>query len=689
MKTKCSIYFSCVLMNLCLTWGGVFCWISAFDFPVQTQQLLALLAGAALLASLLAMSRWRTMALFALGALALGYVLVHPPVGLLQACSYVYDKLCGIYGKAYSIALPVWHVPQSAVSCTTLFFLLGCILSIGNAWHLCRGQRLWEPLAMSVLPLAPCLVVLDTPPAPWCLLLLLLGISLMLLSQNVRRRSGREGAYLSFCLLAPVTLLLGGLYWLLPQQDYTRPAWADRLTERATAWITQEEPVAQSGGPTTVTGIQLQNVGPMTPMRVGVLEVHSLKNGNLYLRRTCYGAYSGTEWKMPEPPEGESADLYGLRYAVKPDGLAWEVQVKLDHPEEFLYTSYYAAELPEAGSAVGDVAVRNEDHVVSYSLWLSNDCVSRTDTQGYEAQLDRYLELPPQTRVQLQDILVEAGIWMPDKPREAWETKCAQDIAALVRDSARYDLNTPQMPRGEDFVLWFLQSSETGYCVHFASAATAMLRALNIPARLVTGYLVDARANTWSKVTQANAHAWVEYYVSGVGWIPLEATPEAGVTSTAQGAEEPSSTRPPNPPETEAAETTVPATRPDSTAPVSSKEPEQPAGQMALWPLWLVGLMILALAQRPIRVRMARLRRSRGGRNQQLLAHWKYSVRMARLLHAPLPEQLQELAEKARFSPHTIMLKEMQCVLDWEKQLQQELAKSRYALLAKWILALI
>lgn len=687
MKTKCSVYFSCVLMNLCLTWGGVFCLISAFRFPVQTQKLLLLLGGAVLLAGLLAMSRWRTMAMFALGALALGYVLVHPPVELLQSCSYVYDKLCSVYGNAYSIAFPVWSVPQNASSCTTLFFLLGCAIAIGNAWHICRRQRLWVPVAMSALPLAPCLVVLDTPPAIWCLLLLLLGIGLLVLSQNVRRRSGREGAYLSFCLLAPVTLLLAGLYWLLPQQPYTRLAWADRLMAQAAAWVTPEETVVQSGAPTPVTGLQLQNVGPMLPMRVGVMEVSSPKDGNLYLRGSCFGAYTGTEWMTPEMPEEDSAQLYGLCYAAPPEEPEWEVQVKLDRPEEYLYTSYYAASLPEAGSAVGDVAVQNRDQVVSYTLRLSDGCASRTGMEGYGAQLDRYLELPPETRTELEGILVDDGIWMPQKPRESWEVKCAQDVAALVRDSARYDLNTPQMPRGEDFVLWFLKSSETGYCVHFASAATAMLRALHIPARMVTGYLVETRADTWSKVTQANAHAWVEYYVAGVGWYPLEVTPADGVASTAQGAEELDNAHRPNRPETQPPEPTV--TRPAPTAPMPSTAAGQEPGQVPFWPLWLVGLAVLALVQRPIRVRVARRRRSRGGRNQQVLAHWKYCARMAQLLHTPQPELLRELAEKARFSPHTITLKEMQPLLDWEKELQQALAKSRSALLAKWILALI
>ena len=51
-----------------------------------------------------------------------------------------------------------------------------------------------------------------------------------------------------------------------------------------------------------------------------------------------------------------------------------------------------------------------------------------------------------------------------------------------------------------------------------------MLRALDIPARMVTGYLVDAKADAWVEVTGENAHAWAEYYSLGVGWVPLEAT---------------------------------------------------------------------------------------------------------------------------------------------------------------------
>lgn len=79
----------------------------------------------------------------------------------------------------------------------------------------------------------------------------------------------------------------------------------------------------------------------------------------------------------------------------------------------------------------------------------------------------------------------------------------------------------------QDFASWFLTQSDTGYCVHFAAATAAMLRALDIPARMVTGYLVDAKADAWVEVTGENATrgrsttAWVWV---GFPWRPLRLT---------------------------------------------------------------------------------------------------------------------------------------------------------------------
>jgi hypothetical protein len=67
--------------------------------------------------------------------------------------------------------------------------------------------------------------------------------------------------------------------------------------------------------------------------------------------------------------------------------------------------------------------------------------------------------------------------------------------------------------------------------MHFASATAALLRAAGIPARYAEGYVVSASdfksTDGWTSIPDSSAHAWVEVYLSGYGWIPVEATPSA------------------------------------------------------------------------------------------------------------------------------------------------------------------
>lgn len=112
-----------------------------------------------------------------------------------------------------------------------------------------------------------------------------------------------------------------------------------------------------------------------------------------------------------------------------------------------------------------------------------------------------------------------------------------------------YTLRPGATPRRKDFVNYFLLNNKKGYCAHFASAATLLFRACNIPARYVEGYAINSDTNFelleneeysdyyygYKKiseeyvlkydVTDANAHAWVEIYLDGYGWIPVELTP--------------------------------------------------------------------------------------------------------------------------------------------------------------------
>ncbi len=125
-----------------------------------------------------------------------------------------------------------------------------------------------------------------------------------------------------------------------------------------------------------------------------------------------------------------------------------------------------------------------------------------------------------------------------------------QDVRNLFNSEFAYTLSPGKVPAGQDGVRYFLEESKKGYCVYFASAATLMFRQAGIPARYVEGYVVTpdmARINrkepgeimwylgdeafsqeiTYVTVTVPDnkAHAWVEVYIDGYGWVPVEVTP--------------------------------------------------------------------------------------------------------------------------------------------------------------------
>jgi hypothetical protein len=76
----------------------------------------------------------------------------------------------------------------------------------------------------------------------------------------------------------------------------------------------------------------------------------------------------------------------------------------------------------------------------------------------------------------------------------------------------------------------FVAETRAGYCQYFAGAMALMLRYLGIPARVAVGFssgTYDPVRGTWT-VTDHDAHAWVEAWFRGYGWLPFDPTPSAG-----------------------------------------------------------------------------------------------------------------------------------------------------------------
>ncbi len=141
-----------------------------------------------------------------------------------------------------------------------------------------------------------------------------------------------------------------------------------------------------------------------------------------------------------------------------------------------------------------------------------------------------YLELPP-----LPDRVVELAREIA--PAGAGPYRRALAIEEYLRGNYRYSLDIPPLPQGEDAVDHFLFGARAGYCEHFASAYAVLCRLSGIPARVVTGYSTG-EYNPFTglyEVRLGDAHAWVEIYLEGVGWITREPTPGFSMPDPGRG----------------------------------------------------------------------------------------------------------------------------------------------------------
>jgi len=106
------------------------------------------------------------------------------------------------------------------------------------------------------------------------------------------------------------------------------------------------------------------------------------------------------------------------------------------------------------------------------------------------------------------------------------------DTPALVQavlqhiGSAGYIYTLEPGPYGRDAVDEFWFDRQLGFCEHFAAAFVVVMRAMDVPARIVTGYQgTDATAvDGYWIVRQSNAHAWAEVWMAGAGWVRVDPT---------------------------------------------------------------------------------------------------------------------------------------------------------------------
>lgn len=137
----------------------------------------------------------------------------------------------------------------------------------------------------------------------------------------------------------------------------------------------------------------------------------------------------------------------------------------------------------------------------------------------YEDYRNRvYLALPKSTRTLITDVLDDSNA-----PKSVSLANTVSFIRSFMQANIAYTEQAAPIPKGKEFLSWFLEEEKKGNDIYYAACGTLLFRYYGIPARYVEGYIYSSQDTEGEKeVLASDAHAWTEIYVENLGWIPIE-----------------------------------------------------------------------------------------------------------------------------------------------------------------------
>jgi transglutaminase-like putative cysteine protease len=254
----------------------------------------------------------------------------------------------------------------------------------------------------------------------------------------------------------------------------------------------------------------------------------------------------GRPWRSSSGTTG----LSGNPRVPEPTGLSPDVPQRtfaLDVRRNLLEDPYLAVPYPLTGADLAGVAwgadestqsvrvaQRPDTYTVSYlrlepSVTMLRNAAQLSERDRQPFDLDLRLEGPyVESVTALTERLTSGKSSVYDK---------AMAIQQYLRADGGFSYSLTLAPAAKDQLgntvgdsLTNFLVTKQGYCVQFATAMVMMSRAAGIPARMALGFLPGTKSRGVWTVIAADAHAWPELYLDGVGWTRFEPTPSRGAT---------------------------------------------------------------------------------------------------------------------------------------------------------------
>lgn len=686
MKNKTSFTID-ILLCVTLISSLFYCLVTSFDIKTEWYIIVIPTAIFCTIYGLLASLVKKSGVLFisvAITMIVFVFTLLFSLESILEQLSYVITQILKLLSQYLPVQNKIILGDTLGTSATGLFVFISAILSAVFTISLIRYKRILIPSLLSMVLLVPCFILVNTLPSLVCLFIAIASLIALYISKNTRKFRPSQGGVIAAISFGTMLVVMAILLAFNPIEKYERFDWQENLLQNIENGFNIDDGRKNSTEKNLneIKGsleekVNLSDISPLTQTHTPVMTVTSAVGGNIYLKGTAYADYRDNIWSIISDNDAARypQDFAPFTATIGNNALT-DTRVHMLNKSKIAYVPYFLESLPDNLNSVADVCVKNdtdknEFYYSHYPFYAENTYRynNSTEAENYKAFVyDTYLEIPRKTQIELRRIADQEGFL----DSELTVSEKIEMVKNYISNSKTYSLKTPKMPSGKDFATWFLNESDTGYCVHFATAGTLMLRALGIPARYVTGYYATAYANQTVTVTTDNAHAWIEYYSDTTGWIPLECTPSSFQPARYVGSQRASGG---------STDTTQPTTVEPTTAPtaptngtVSHNTNTKPKNDskssfefngftIAMMSLGIVALALIAIFSRRIIIIKKRKQRFETGRNnKRAICIYKELKNLTKISHLLITDEVKSVYEKARFSNHTISNDELKII---------------------------
>lgn len=308
---------------------------------------------------------------------------------------------------------------------------------------------------------------------------------------------------------APIMALLFVLFprigplWGVPQDGASTTGLSSRMTMGSVAEVALDDSIA----------LRIKFDGPAPPPQA------------MYFRGPVLTRFDGAEWRPVAPAFPTPGQVAG---SLRPRGEAVRYEMTLEPMR--------LAMLPLLEAPMRAPTIEGLPVVIQNDLQAITDrpVIERLRFRAAASTVFEHGPLQPSST--LRNALELPANFNPrtlawaNQLRARHTDADASTLAQVLLDHIRsagfsYTLAPGEYP-GPDTIDQFWLDRRVGFCEHFAAAFVVLMRALDVPARVVTGYqgADPLPVDGYYIVRQSSAHAWAEYWQPGVGWIRADPT---------------------------------------------------------------------------------------------------------------------------------------------------------------------